>query len=124
MTFGAAPPGDTLARVVRTRSGRDGLPGQASTASALRRRFVVDFAADGGGGAGAASPPPEAVVETSTGAVSDVRVEALPGGAGWRASFLLEPEGGRAADMRLWLHRGGTRVSETWTRVWYGDDER
>lgn len=115
-TFGRRLDRQTLLQVERTRSGWDALPGEADPPPRSRRRFVVDF---GTGGAEAAVPAevPRAVVETTSGAVSDVVVQRLPGG-GWRAAFDLLPDGGRRADLRLWLSVDGEAVSETWSYLW------
>ena len=93
-----------------------------------RRRFVVDFgplpasAADPGG---AGEPPPvEAVLDAASGQVSDLVVQALPDARGWRAAFRLVPDGREPAALRLYLHRGGRRVSETWDHVWHPDHVR
>lgn len=129
--------------------GAEGAEGATGSGAATARRFVVDFgtgAADGveavdaaavavelpvevNGGAsggvngevhrGAGPPLPVPVVETTSGAISGVAVQVLPGGSGWRATFLLEPDESRPADLRLWLDHAGGRISEIWTYVRY-----
>jgi len=69
------------------------------------------------GGTRGSPPPVEAVLRTSSGTVSDVRVLPLPGG-GWRATFRLEPEGTLPADLLLHLVQGEVRLSETWSSLW------
>ena len=127
-TFDARLPAQTLAQVERTSIGRDALPGQQDPPPPSRRRFVVDFgplpasAADPGG---AGEPPPvEAVLDAASGQVSDLVVQALPDARGWRAAFRLVPDGREPAALRLYLHRGGRRVSETWDHVWHPDHVR
>ena len=52
---------------------------------------------------------------------SNLSVQPLPDAAGWRASFDLQPQGDQPSDMRLFLTVDGTRLTETWTYVWYPD---
>ena len=127
-TFGARLPAQTLAQVERTASGRDALPGQPDAPPPGQRRVVVDFGPlppDGAHADGSGAPPPvEAVLDASSGQVSDLAVQALPDARGWRAAFRLVPDGREPATLRLYLHRGGRRVSETWNYVWHPDHVR
>ena len=124
-TFDARLPAQTLAQVERTSIGRDALPGQPDAPPPSQRRMVVDFGPlpaalaepDGAG----APPPVEAVLDASSGRVSDLVVQSLPEARGWRAAFRLQPDGGAPSELRLYLHRGGRRVSETWNYVWHPD---
>lgn len=120
-TFDAHRTEQLSARVVRTRIGWDALPGQASPPPRTHRRIVVDFE---GASLSALDDDTEveAVVQTSAGQIDDVRVERLPGG-GRRATFSLQPDGARPADLRLYL-RGDTILSETWSYLWRADDGR
>lgn len=125
-TFDARLPAQTLAQVERTSVGRDALPGQQAPPPRSQRRFVVDFgplpeALATPAVADAQPPPVEAVAEAAPGQVSDLVVAPLPDARGWRAAFRLIPSGGAPADLRLYLHRGGRRVSETWSHVWHPD---
>ncbi|MCY4599084.1 MAG: glucan biosynthesis protein G [Acidobacteria bacterium] len=127
-TFDARLPDQTLAQVERTSIGRDALPGQQDPPPPSQRRIVVDFgplpaAVVDPGGAGA-PPPVEAVLDASSGQVSDLVVQPLPEARGWRAAFRLEPAAGAPAELRLYLHRGGRRVSETWNYVWHPEHVR
>ena len=120
ITFDNRLEAQTLAQVARTRLGSDALPGQSDPPSRSQRRFVIDFS-------GGALPSlegteqVEAVLDTSAGRTSDLVVQPLPGGRGWRAAFRLAPAGNRPADMRLYLTLDGRQLSETWSYVWYPD---
>ena len=112
-TFDARLPTQSLAQVERTSIGQDALPGQQDPPPRSRRRFVVDFgplppALAEPGGAGA-PPPVEAVLDATSGQVSDLVVQSLPEARGWRAAFRLEPAGREPAGLRLYLHRDGRR---------------
>ncbi|MDN3520134.1 glucan biosynthesis protein [Halomonas ramblicola] len=121
LTFGATPPGEEVARVIRTRQGWGAVPGQDDPPPASRRQFVVDFR--GGELAGLdASQPVEMTLESSSGETLESRVRRLPDGETWRASFRLAPEGDTPADMRLFLTLNGRRLTETWNYVWYPDE--
>ena len=122
-TFGRRLDTQTLMQVERTRVGWDALPGQSNAPPRSHRRFVIDF-----GGAAVPALKDEgrvvAVLETSRGQTSDPNVQWLPNGEGWRASFDLIPDGEHPADMRLFLTADDTRLTETWTYVWYPDPEQ
>lgn len=105
----------TLYRVERARAGWDALPGEVSPRPRSHRRFIVDFAR----GVESSVAGIEPVLESTSGTIADLRTEPLPGGAGWRVSWRLEPEGDTPADMRLFLQEDGGQVSETWSYVWY-----
>ncbi|UCC26634.1 MAG: glucan biosynthesis protein [Gemmatimonadales bacterium] len=117
---GSLPGGDlegqSLGQVVRTRIGWDGLPGQSDPAPRSQRRVVVDFQ---GGPLERLGPTDsvEAVVQTSSGTISELLVLPTPGG-GRRATFSLRPRSGKGADIRLYLRRAGEVVTETWSYLW------
>jgi periplasmic glucans biosynthesis protein len=119
--FDDVPPEDPPVRVVRTRSGWGAVPGVAEPPPQSLRRYIVDFA---GGELGALDPDAgvQPSLEASAGTITALRVRRLPEGAGWRATFLLDPEGGRAADLRLVLTLDGRPITETWNHVWYPDE--
>ena len=56
---------------------------------------------------------------TSSGKVSDLMLQKIPGLERWRAYFKLEPEANKPVDMRLSLSLNGKPITETWTYVWY-----
>nr|WP_298249792.1 glucan biosynthesis protein G [uncultured Halomonas sp.] len=119
-TFAAVPPGQEVARVLRTRQGWAAVPGQENPPPHSRRQFVVDF--HGGELSSlAASQPVELSLESSSGEILDPRVERLPGGEAWRATFRLAPDKDQPADMRLFLTLNQRRLTETWNYVWYPD---
>jgi len=123
-----------LAQVVRTNVGWAALPGEGNPPPRDHRRFIIDFHSPPGRalpngvstlpGSGIDVPPVEAVLDASSGRFSDLRVQTLPDGEGWRATFRLEPDGSRPTDLRLFLLQGDRRVSETWSYLWKPDDLR
>ncbi|MFO8005631.1 glucan biosynthesis protein [Thioalkalivibrio sp.] len=119
--FDDTPPGDPPARVVRTRSGWGAVPGAADPPPRSLRRYVVDFAGGELDGLGADAVV-EPRLEARSGTIDDLHARRLPDDAGWRATFLLAPEDGEAADLRLVLTRDGRPVTETWNHVWYPDE--
>lgn len=121
VVFDDSPPGEPPARVVRTRSGWGAVPGVAHPPPRSLRRYIIDFAGGALEGLG-----PDAAVEvgldTTSGSVDDVGVRQLPYGEGWRATFLLAPDGQQPADLRLVLMLDGQPITETWNHVWYPDE--
>lgn len=118
-TVGVAEPFHARARVVATSTGRGGVPGQDSWQQREYRRFVIDFRGaalvDGSG--------PNLASEASAGRLVEARLEALPADDGVRAVVVLAPDPeGAPSDLRVFLHRDGTPVSEVWTYVWYPDE--
>lgn len=121
-----------LAQVERTGIGWAALPGEGDPPPPEHRRFVIDFVEGpvvdsppaGNTGAGTRGHGVEPVLETSAGRVTDLQVQPLPVQGGWRATFRLEPEEGRHADMRLFLIRDGEPVSETWSYLWMPAHDR
>ena len=120
ITFNSRLDAQTLAQVERTRIGWDALPGQSDPPPRSQRLFIVDFT---GGGIPSMESTEQvvAVLDTSAGRTSDLVVQPLPSGGGWRAAFRLAPAGNQPADMRLYLELDGRRLSETWSYVWYPD---
>jgi glucans biosynthesis protein len=104
-----------LARVVATRLGRGGQPGQPRPPGV--RKFLVEFLG-GPLGSLAFGAKPEMVLETSRGRFTDYRmVEAVPDGiAGhWRVQFdLADVTGTEPVELKLHLTVDGKPASETW----------
>ena len=119
-TFDDHLPENVGAKVIRTRIGWGANPGQANPPPRSKRKFVIDFR---GGELDnlSADAPLVAEMQKSAGNVSELVVRQLPDGRTWRASFKLEPEGGKVADMRLYLKLRDQRLSEVWSYVWYPD---
>lgn len=113
-------PENITAKVIRTRIGWGANPGQANPPPPSKRKFVIDFR---GGELDnlSADAPLVAEVQKNAGTISELSVRQLPDGRTWRASFKLEPEGDKVADMRLYLKLRDQRLSEVWSYVWYPD---
>jgi glucans biosynthesis protein len=103
-----------LARVVATRLGRGGQPGQPRPEGV--RKFLVEFR----GGPLASLPRgviPEPVLWTSRGTFGAYRhTEAVPNDVPghWRTQFDLKVEGSEPVEMRCYLRVGDQVASETW----------
>ncbi len=111
---------NTGAKVIRTRIGWGANPGQANPPPPSKRKFVIDFRG-GQLDSLSADAPLAAEMQKSSGNISELVVRQLPDGRTWRASFKLEPEGDKVADMRLYLKLRDQRLSEVWSYVWYPD---
>ncbi|SEM33172.1 glucan biosynthesis protein [Halomonas caseinilytica] len=122
-TFGATPPGQRLAHVIRSRQGWGAMPGQDDPPPTSQRHFIVDFQGPSLEDLDA-DQPVEARLTTSHGEILEPRVQRLPGDNTWRANFRLSPEDGTPADMRLALTLHGEPLTETWNYVWYPDERR
>ena len=103
-----------LARVVATRLGNGGQPGQPRPQGV--RKFLVEFL----GGPLATLPfgvKPEAVLTTSRGTFGAYKLtEAVPDGVAghWRTQFDLAVEGADPVELRCFLRAGDEVLSETW----------
>lgn len=118
-TVGAWQPAPALAQVVRTRQGHGATPGTDAPPPDSLRHFSVVFR--GGEAASlAADNPPDVQLESRHGSIDAVRTDRLAN-ADWLVSFLLSPEPGQVADLRLWLTSDGRTVSETWSFAWDAD---
>jgi len=96
-----------VARVVATRTGLDIVGGKSSN----RRRYAIDFE---GTPALSTLQDVHPVASASAGAMTPVRLEALPGGRAVRASFEFAPPPAGVAELRLAL----AGKSETWLSRW------
>ena len=101
-----------IARVVATRVGRGGRPGDIP-APKDRTKFVIDFA--GGPLADmAARYDIEPVATVSHGTIETPYVIKIVGTPRWRAVFDVHVEGKKPVDMRCFLRLDGKTLSETW----------
>lgn len=104
-------PEANLARVVATRIGRGGRPGQPRPKGVTK--FVVEFA-----GKALDSLPkdgkPAAKITASRGEISYVFVEPVPNVKRWRAQFDVAATGTEPVELRLYLAAGDLTLSETW----------
>jgi glucans biosynthesis protein len=102
----------TIARVVATRLGRGGIPGQ-SPWPRDRKKFVVDFT---GGPLAELKQRFDItpVVSTSRGKIANAYVIKVVGTDLWRALFDLQVDGNAPVDLRLYLKLGDKTLSETW----------
>jgi glucans biosynthesis protein len=104
-------PDSSLARVVATRIGRGGKPGQPRPKGVTK--FVVEFA----GKALDALPKdakPAAKITASRGEVSYVFVEPIPNVKRWRAQFDVTATGTEPVELRMYLAAADLTLSETW----------
>ena len=113
-----APAAHDRARVVRARSGWGAIPGESDPPPKTVRRFIVDFQP-----LDIPADQVQAELDLAQGAMEDLRVSQLPDDDGLRATFLLTPDGTEPVDMRLRLLRGDEVLSETWSYVWYPDEQ-
>lgn len=101
----------TAGRVVATRIGRGGVPGQPRPKG--RKKFVIDF--EGGPlDRLAQSDPVEAAISASRGAVDNDYTLKVVGTKRWRAFFDLAAEGRDPVNLRCYLRLGGEILTETW----------
>jgi glucans biosynthesis protein len=105
-------PGET-ARVVATRVGRGGQPGQPHPPA--MHKFAVDFA---GGLLDPLAPDVKVFVfaTTSRGTISNAAALAVSGTNRWRVFFDLQVTGADPVDLRMLLQQGenGPALTETW----------
>jgi glucans biosynthesis protein len=102
-------------RVMATRQAPAMASGSEQAAGG-KRRVMIDFA---GGDLDWLRPgqPVQGHVSTSSGKVSDVRVEPLGEKRGWRLVFDVEPDGKKPADLRAHLRLYDEALTETWNWV-------
>jgi glucans biosynthesis protein len=100
-----------LARVVATRVGRGGVPGQPVPKN--RHKFVIDF--EGGPlHTMAQRYDVKPIVGLSRGRIENPYVIKVVGTSRWRAFFDVELAGREPLDMRCYLRLGDKTLSETW----------
>lgn len=109
-----------LARVVATRIGRGGVPGQPAPKD--RWKFVIDFR---GGPLAAMAPRYDVkpVVTLSRGEVHRPYVVKVVGTNRWRGFFDVSLAGKDPIDMRCYLRLGDETLSETWLYQFYPSRE-
>jgi periplasmic glucans biosynthesis protein len=111
----------TSARVVATRLGRPGIPGQHAPRDPHGRKFVIEFT----GGPLADMRQRfdiEPVVTASRGSVSNKFVLKILGTNLWRAQFDLHSTGTKPINLRCYLKLGNRTLSETWLYQYLPDD--
>jgi glucans biosynthesis protein len=105
-------PPDNVARVVATRTGRGGVPGQPRKA-ADGTKFVIDFS-------GGPLDDMEArydltpEVTPSRGTIANAYVVKVVGTPRWRAAFDLRARGNEPVGLRCYLRLHDRPLSETW----------
>jgi glucans biosynthesis protein len=101
----------SLGRVVATRIGRGGVPGQPPPKD--QRKFVIDF--QGGPLDDMAQRfDVKPVINLSRGRVKNPYVIKVVGTSRWRAFFDVELKGAEPLDMRCFLRLGKKTLTETW----------
>lgn len=102
----------TIAKVVATRMGRGGIPGQSPWPRDTQK-FVIDFA---GGPLAEMAPRFDLapVVSASRGKVEKPYALKVVGTDRWRAAFDLKLDGNQPVDLRLFLKLGDKALTETW----------
>ena len=103
---------NNIAKVVSTRLGRGGIPGQ-NPWPRDKRKFVVDFT---GGPLMQMKQRFDVtpVVSASRGKIDNAYVLKVVGTDRWRALFDLQIDGTAPIDLRLFLRLGNRTLSETW----------
>jgi periplasmic glucans biosynthesis protein len=100
-----------LARVIATRLGRGGIPGQPRPAD--RNKIVIDFA--GGPLEGLKKKDPvKLVVNTARGKIDNDYTLQIVGTKNWRAFFDIAVDGPDPVDIRAYLRLGDKPLTETW----------
>jgi glucans biosynthesis protein len=103
----------TSARVVATRVGRAGVPGQHEKRPPNGRKFVIDFT----GGPLATMEQRydlDVVVDASRGTIENPYALKVVGTDRWRAVFDLLADGDEPVDLRCYLRLDGRALTETW----------
>jgi len=104
-------PPEQAARVIHTRIGNGGIPGQPRPANT--RKFVIDFE---GGPLERLEKQDEVlpIVTTTRGTIDNVYALQIVGTKRWRAFFDLEVEGSDPVNLRCYLRHDDYPLSETW----------
>ncbi|MDX2306783.1 MAG: glucan biosynthesis protein [Hyphomicrobium sp.] len=114
-----APFPGTLARATGTWTGTGGRPGHKRPAGV--RKFVIDFEGNVLDGLGR-DDGVEFVVTPARGRIANAYAHPVVDQRGrWRAIFDLETEGAGPLDIRAYLSRNGTALTETWLYQYFAD---
>jgi glucans biosynthesis protein len=100
-----------VARVIASRSGRGGRPGQPVPSG--RRKIVIDFAGGALPGLGRSSGVAP-VAQSSRGQIEEVSGYPVVGTETWRLMFDIDVTPGPPMDLRAYLKRGTAALTETW----------
>jgi glucans biosynthesis protein len=102
---------EAAARVIHTRLGNGGVPGQPRPANT--RKFVIDF--EGGPLERLEKQDPvKPIVTVTRGTVSNVYALQIVGTKRWRAFFDLQVEGTEPVNLRCYLRLDDYSLTETW----------
>lgn len=119
-SFDAELPEQTVAKVIRTKTGWGAVAAQGNPPPKSKRQFAIDFR-----GGELDKLPADAVLTAdlakNLGTITDLHVSKLPDGKTYRASFKVEPDGNNVVDMRLFIKLRDKRLTEVWSYVWYPD---
>jgi len=104
-------PSETVAKVIHTRLGNGGVPGQPRPEG--RKKFVIDFE---GGPLEDVEKLDEVkpIISTSKGEISNDYALQVVGTTNWRAFFDIDVEGNEPVNLRLYLQLGDKTLTETW----------
>lgn len=104
-----------VGRVIATRSGIGGVPGQEKGRDT--RKFVIDFR---GGPLEllGKNAEVETVISASRGRIVKAAARPIHELGGWRTNFDLKWEGKEPVDLRCYLRLGTSALTETWSYQW------
>ncbi|MBP1152466.1 glucan biosynthesis protein [Methylocaldum sp. RMAD-M] len=113
--WGEPPVSSRAAKVVATRIGAGGIPGQKNRIPS--RKFVIDFEG------GRLSDLPETakvepIITTSRGQIKEPAARPLRGTNAWRCNFDLISDGSEPVDLRCYLRDELGALTETWLYQW------
>jgi glucans biosynthesis protein len=117
MHWGTGAPKAQVVETVATRIGAGGTPGVPGSGAPGLRKFVVDFSPEAQPHQGE-SAAVEPVIWTAAGQVHNAVAQRNHATGGWRVFFDFAPGDAEAVEMRCFLRRGDTALSETWSYLW------
>jgi len=113
--WGEPPVSSSAAKVIATRIGAGGIPGQKNRIPS--RKFVIDF--EGGRLSGLPETAKvEPVITVSRGQIKEPAARPLRGTSAWRCNFDLISEGSEPIDLRCYLRDELGALTETWLYQW------